>query len=373
MMKMKVAMLFTAAALTTSAMAALDDVSLIVGNGNGNKYAKSGTTKETWNGVNPFDVTLPTAGPDLMSISGKSTAAGAAAARANFFGGRLRLGVGVPGSADDTIGPGETLTIKIGAGLSNYKALAAELRLQASVVAATAVVTLMNGSSVVKTKEIGLPTGNVITTHRVISEWEFDTIELTTKPGTTGTYGLKGGGTLVKFSKGQCFLDMGPQIFPAPTPISVTSEPILKSLETPRITVSAKVFLPATPNVPAQYIAAKGNFYCDHASYALYFADDSKLKFYIGDSAGFVTSPGYSSSELALNQWHHIVGTFDGSNVNLYVNGNLLGSTSTDKKIGYDTYTSLLTIGYYDCNGAPFRPLMDAKLAELCFFDEAIS
>lgn len=37
----------------------------------------------------------------------------------------------------------------------------------------------------------------------------------------------------------------------------------------------------------------------------------------------------YSNSPLALNSWHHIVMTFDGSNLKLYIDNNLVANTST--------------------------------------------
>lgn len=173
----------------------------------------------------------------------------------------------------------------------------------------------------------------------------------------------------------KCFFDMVPQTFPAQ--ITEMCEPILKSLETPMITVSVRVFLtaPPTPNV-FQYIVAKGKFGCNYASYALYFdGGDSQLKFYIADSTGVVVkSPGYSSSSLVLNQWYHIVGTFDGSSVNLFVDGELVvpPTPQTSNKIDYNTATGPLTIGYYDCNGTPLQ-LSGATLAKLCFFDKALN
>jgi hypothetical protein len=129
------------------------------------------------------------------------------------------------------------------------------------------------------------------------------------------------------------------------------------------------VKLTAIP-VPFAYIVAKGNFLCDRASYALYFTNDG-LQFYIGNNATIVKSPPWTS--FVVNRLYNIVGTFDGSSVKLYVNGALIGGTPTTQSIGYDTTTDLLTVGYFDCTGTPILPLSNAALANLCFFDEALS
>jgi len=76
-------------------------------------------TNEAWNGTNPFDVSDGPTGVSAVN----------AAAGANYVGSRLRLGVGVADGGDDTIGAGETLTIKIGTGLTT-KALAVSQRFE---------------------------------------------------------------------------------------------------------------------------------------------------------------------------------------------------------------------------------------------------
>lgn len=188
-MKSNVAILFTGAAFINCAMASFVNVSLYVTNGGSNKYAVSGSIKQTWTGSeNPFGLVGT---PNLMSISARTTTN--PAAPVVLFGGRQRLGV-----VDELIGAGagETLIIKIGTNLGTKKALAAELRLQAGSFPAKAVVNLMNGNALAKTETIELP-NNAVTTRSVVSETPFDTIVLT---ALQGTYGLLGFANMVTFS-----------------------------------------------------------------------------------------------------------------------------------------------------------------------------
>jgi hypothetical protein len=48
----------------------------------------------------------------------------------------------------------------------------------------------------------------------------------------------------------------------------------------------------------------------------------------VGSTGGAGGASAISNTQLALNTWHHIVMTYDGTNVKLYVNGSLLGFQS---------------------------------------------
>lgn len=85
-----------------------------------------------------------------------------------------------------------------------------------------------------------------------------------------------------------------------------------------------------------KYIASK--FYnSDRASYALYTSSSGGLRFYIGYAGGYVLSPD-AGTGIWDNNWHHVVGTYDGLNVRLYEDGTEIGSgTPTTVNIVYNT------------------------------------
>lgn len=89
----------------------------------------------------------------------------------------------------------------------------------------------------------------------------------------------------------------------------------------------------------ACYILSKGSESTAYASYALYTGrggDDpvterGGVSCYIapqprGGPGGFVSSPFVTRREIWDNDWHHVVGTFDGRIVRLYVDGTLRGA-----------------------------------------------
>ena len=47
-----------------------------------------------------------------------------------------------------------------------------------------------------------------------------------------------------------------------------------------------------------------------------------------GNGTGYVTN-GIGISNVPINKWHHILGTFDGFNLNFYINGNLINNVTT--------------------------------------------
>jgi hypothetical protein len=84
------------------------------------------------------------------------------------------------------------------------------------------------------------------------------------------------------------------------------------------------------------YILSKGAEAISFASYALYTGRDGDdpargrggLAFYVTPrlEGGFVRSPFLTQPEIWDGRWHHVVGTFDGRIVRLYVDGTLRGA-----------------------------------------------
>jgi hypothetical protein len=63
------------------------------------------------------------------------------------------------------------------------------------------------------------------------------------------------------------------------------------------------------------------------------------------------------SGQLAINQWHHLAGSYDGSNLRLYVNGSRVASLTTSGNI--DQTSNPLRIGSADASGDFFRGIID--------------
>jgi hypothetical protein len=127
------------------------------------------------------------------------------------------------------------------------------------------------------------------------------------------------------------------------------------SLIPSNITLEAWVKNSGTPGA-YKHIVAK-HYAGGYASYALYTGSGGGLRFYIGHNSGFVASPAVTVSEIWDGNWHHIVGTYDGAKVRLYVDGAQVGTeTATTVNIAYNTDN--LYIGSYG-NGYYYKGLMD--------------
>lgn len=117
------------------------------------------------------------------------------------------------------------------------------------------------------------------------------------------------------------------------------------------------------PRAQFQYIIAKGASSCMAASYGLYTGSSGGLEFYVSqyDGFSFVDSPDAGPSVWDGN-WHFVVGTYDGSTVRLYVDGNQVSTGNSESgPIGYNlTNGNDLFIGHYDgCTAHDFVGTID--------------
>lgn len=121
--------------------------------------------------------------------------------------------------------------------------------------------------------------------------------------------------------------------------------PTDNSLDTPSVSVEA--WVNSTTLGRNKYIVSKGADGDHAASYALYTAETG-LRFYVYDGATFSESPDPGPG-IWDGGWHHVVGTYDGANVRLYVDGAEVGSgTPANLRINYGLPTSNdLFIGTY--------------------------
>jgi hypothetical protein len=111
-----------------------------------------------------------------------------------------------------------------------------------------------------------------------------------------------------------------------------------------------------------KYIVSKGDLSCIAASYGLYTGGNAGLQFYISQNGGFsfTVSPD-AGTGLWDGSWHFVVGTYDGSSVRLYVDGNQVGTGSpASGSIAYGLSGNDLFIGHYDgCTDHDFAGTID--------------
>jgi hypothetical protein len=128
------------------------------------------------------------------------------------------------------------------------------------------------------------------------------------------------------------------------------------SLDPGSVSVSAWVNSGASPG-NFKYIVAKGANDCLVASYGLYTGANGGLEFYASTNRGTSWTLSPDAGQTVWNgKWHNVVGTYDGSSVRLYVDGQQVGSGTPDTApIGYALPDSNdLMIGDYpsSCPGA---------------------
>ncbi len=108
-------------------------------------------------------------------------------------------------------------------------------------------------------------------------------------------------------------------------------------LQPRNVTLMAWVRSPSVPSTVETIVAQGAAGQCSHASYALYTGgslDTSGVRFYIWNGTNaFVTPP--APNTIWDGQWHAIAGTYDGSNVRLYVDGKQVGTAAASGPIGY--------------------------------------
>ena len=117
--------------------------------------------------------------------------------------------------------------------------------------------------------------------------------------------------------------------------VEVANSPTLEPSTT---TVAAWVKSSGPPGA-YRYILAKGLQNCDASSYGLYTGEGGGLSFYVYDGNTYVRSP-ERGQEVWDGGWHYVAGTYDGSDVRLYVDGLEVGTgTQTTISINYGLLT----------------------------------
>jgi hypothetical protein len=146
------------------------------------------------------------------------------------------------------------------------------------------------------------------------------------------------------------------------------------SLDSASVSVSAWVNSSASPGSD-KYIVAKGANGCLGSSYALYTGANGGLQFYVSTDEGTAVTVSPDASPGIWNgKWHNVVGTYDGSSVRLYVDGEQVGSgTPHTAPIAYGLPGSNdLTVGDY--SGCPSVSLdFSGGIDEVKLFDRPLA
>jgi len=166
-------------------------------------------------------------------------------------------------------------------------------------------------------------------------------------------------GTFVGIPDWQLHTDFGhANNFNGSSYVEVPDNALLEPVDT--ITVEAWVKKLGSPG-GAKYIVSKylPNRYGSYSSYGLY-TGGGGLRFYVGKTSGWTASPEALASVVWNGEWHHVAGTFDGTNVKLYVDGiQVVGSGSTIEDIYYYGTGNLYIGSYTNSSYLAFNGLID--------------
>jgi hypothetical protein len=127
----------------------------------------------------------------------------------------------------------------------------------------------------------------------------------------------------------------------------VTIPDVNSSLEPQALTVGAWVRASQSPGT-YRYVLAKGGQDCVSSSYGLQTSYHGGLEFFIWNGQNQRWSGNVAADKIWDGRWHHVAGTYDGTNAKLFVDGKQMpgGSTATTP-IDYQGPTGGVTIGGY--------------------------
>ena len=109
--------------------------------------------------------------------------------------------------------------------------------------------------------------------------------------------------------------------------VTVPSTPSL-NIDLDAVSISVWVKL---EELPSQMPGSYGPIYDSDDDYYVLYLDkgNEELRFKVKDNNGLTSRPGIPQSALALNEWIHIVGVYNGKEAMIYLNGELMDSHTT--------------------------------------------
>jgi hypothetical protein len=97
-----------------------------------------------------------------------------------------------------------------------------------------------------------------------------------------------------------------------------------------------------------RYVLSKGSLACDRSAYGLYSGWSGGMAFYVSSATEYTISPEVASSIVWDGAWHHVIGSYDGERVRLWIDGSQVGAgTPTNMPIAYTSGSRGIYIGTY--------------------------
>jgi hypothetical protein len=97
-----------------------------------------------------------------------------------------------------------------------------------------------------------------------------------------------------------------------------------------------------------RYVLSKGSLDCDRSAYGLYSGWGGGMAFYVSNASEYIISPEVSAATVWDGAWHHVIGSYDGVRVRLWIDGSQVGAgTSTTMAISYTNGSKGIYIGTY--------------------------
>jgi hypothetical protein len=140
--------------------------------------------------------------------------------------------------------------------------------------------------------------------------------------------------------------------------------PDVPALDIGGTAVSVEIWARGQYQSPYGYLISKSDW-SGNVGYSLYTGPSNTLRFFVGTgTAQITTDTGFTWD----NSWHHIVGTYDGSSVRLYVDGVLLADTPASGSIASSSGIKLV-VARFNNGGFPFYGFLD----EVAVYDHALT
>jgi Concanavalin A-like lectin/glucanases superfamily len=123
--------------------------------------------------------------------------------------------------------------------------------------------------------------------------------------------------------------------------------PDTATLEAAHVAVDAWVRRSGSPG-QWRYVLSKGALSCDRSAYGLYSGWSGGMAFYVSSTTHYVISPEVPASLVWDGNWHHVIGSYDGSRVRLSFDGSQVGGgTPTSLDIAYGVGSKGVYVGTY--------------------------
>jgi Concanavalin A-like lectin/glucanases superfamily len=118
-------------------------------------------------------------------------------------------------------------------------------------------------------------------------------------------------------------------------------------LEPQQIAVDAWVRRAGSPG-RWRYVLSKGSLDCNRSAYGLYSGWSGGMAFYVSSASEYTISPEVSAATVWDGAWHHVIGSYDGNSVRLWIDGAQVGAgTPSSMAIAYVTGSRGIYIGSY--------------------------